>query len=84
MLYDAGRYLDCILVLDKVIKLDPYSEELRAMFMKACLGAGDIKSVVTCYDNFAKLIKEELDCDVSPELQKVYDDIIQKRSELRI
>lgn len=82
MLLDAGKYQDCIAVLDKVIRLDAYSEELRIMFMKSCSGTGDIKSVISCYEGYVKLLKEELDCSVSPELQNIYDEIMKKHYEV--
>lgn len=81
LLLDAQRYMECTAVLDKVIKLDPYSEELRAMYMRACCGLGDLKSVKSCYDNLDKILKDELDCEISPELQKLFNELIQKRSE---
>jgi two-component SAPR family response regulator len=79
-LIDNFWYQESAEILAKVIKLDPYSEELLVLIMKAFGALGDYKSVKAYYEEAKRVMKQELDSEISSEIQDLYDEIIHKKS----
>lgn len=73
------RYSDSAAILAKAIKLDPYSEELLTLILKAYGAVGDIKSVKAYYEDARKVTKEELDSEISGEIEELYENILHKK-----
>jgi pentatricopeptide repeat protein len=71
-------YTDSTVILSKAIGLDPYSEEMTSMIMKAYGAAGDFKSVKYYYDKMKNILKEELDTELSSETEDLYNKIIHR------
>jgi two-component SAPR family response regulator len=81
-LSDHNRYEESINILTKAVKLDPYSEELLVLIMKAFGAVGDIKSVKAYYEDAGKVMKQELDSELSDEIRELYDEIIHRKAKV--
>lgn len=73
------RYMESVAILSKAARLDPYSEEILMLIMQAYSGLGDVKSVKSYYEDTKRILKEELDTELSGEVEKLYSELIHRK-----
>jgi len=67
----------------KLIKIDPFDEEIYRMLMKSYFEAGRYDKSMALYDDLVRLLDEELSIGPDEQTSDLYNMIIQKRSQVK-
>ena len=67
----------------KLIKIDPFDEEIYRMLMKSYFESGRYDKSMTLYDDLVRLLDEELSISPDNQTTDLYDLIVQKRSQAK-
>jgi two-component SAPR family response regulator len=76
MLLKNGEYSRCIDILNIAIKINPLSEELSEMIISTYLLMKDRTNAVKYYNNYKKLLNDDLGIEPGERLTKVYESIV--------
>ncbi len=71
-------YQNCIIYAQKILNQDPYEEEIPRKLMVFFAEQGNTINIKKTYDTHKKRIKE-IDCPVSPDIEVLYQNLIQNR-----
>ncbi|MCD4678446.1 MAG: transcriptional regulator [Desulfobacula sp.] len=76
-IYDAEKnYQNSIIYAKKILKTDPYNEEIFKKLMLFYAALGNTVNVKKTYENYKKMVKE-IDCPVSRDTKSLYENLIQ-------
>jgi DNA-binding SARP family transcriptional activator len=75
-LLDLGKTEDALAEGEKLIAEDPLRERPRALLMQALYRAGRQPEALAAYQDFRRLLSEELGLDPSPSLQALHDRLL--------
>ena len=67
-------------ILKHAIELDPYSEELNEMLIEGLGALGEFQLAKQCYENYTRLLKEDLNITISRQVRESYQNNILRRS----
>ena len=63
-------------ILKKLIKFDPFSQEVNCLFMKILANQKDKRGLIIYYDRYVKTIKNELDIYPEADVINLYEQLI--------
>lgn len=76
----AGQQDLAVHILECAIEQDPYSEELNGMLLEVLGALGEFRLAKQCYENYTKILKEDLDINIGRRIQESYQINILRRS----
>ncbi len=77
---DEGEVENCEKILDELSKLDPYDEKIALKNMKYFEKIGKRSSAILFYNSFKNRLITSLSIEPSPELEKIYSDLIIRKN----
>lgn len=75
-----GQYDLSVRILECAIEQDPYSEELNGMLLEDLGTLGEFRLAKQCYENYTRILKEDLDINIGRQIQESYQVNILRRS----
>ncbi|MDE7299014.1 MAG: hypothetical protein K2N94_09345 [Lachnospiraceae bacterium] len=73
--YDQG-----IRVLERALKLDPYSDQLNGMLLENLCAMGEFQAARQQYERYNRLLREELNIGIGRQVQEIYQNTIVRRT----
>jgi len=70
------KYHESIPILNKILELDPYSEEILSLLMEACASLGDMKTVRKAYEGAARRFQEELGSELGSHVKELFWELV--------
>lgn len=68
-----------IRILEQAMKVDPYSERLNGMLLESLGKMGEFKLAQQQYERYLKLMQEELNVEISRQIQEIYQNVMLRR-----
>lgn len=75
-LFDKQELQQASYVLKKLIKFDPFNQEVNCLFMKVIAGQKDKKGLINYYNRYVEIIKDELDINPEANVINLYEELI--------
>ena len=69
-----------IRILDRALKLDPYSDQLNSLLLKNLCAMGEFQTARQQYERYDRLLKEELNIGIGRQVQEIYQNAIIRRT----
>ena len=79
-----GRHVELVPELEALVEQEPLRERLRGQLMVALYRSGRQAHALQVYDACRRILAEELGVDPSPELQRLFNQILRQDQELQV
>jgi DNA-binding SARP family transcriptional activator len=74
----AGDWTDSLHLAQKILKADPYREDVHCKIMRAQSALGNRVAVKEQYELLRKLLREELGVEPAAETQKIFRELMNR------
>lgn len=66
------KYEMAVRVLERALKIDPYSDRLNGMFLKNLCAMGEFQAAKQGYERYRQLLRDELNIGIGTQVQEIY------------